>query len=83
MTDNSLVSRQALIKANHGSLATGRDDASALAAATELEVLAQQYLLSLQCGGPVLLSDAAIQRCDQPICDRLSPQYGLLNPLLP
>ena len=42
MTDNSLVSRQALIKANHGSLATGRDDASALAAATELEVLAQQ-----------------------------------------
>ena len=32
----------------------------ALAAAAELELLAQQYVLSLSAGGPVLLSDAEV-----------------------
>ena len=47
----------ACLMENHGGIAVGRDVATALAAATELEVLAQQYTLSLAAGGPVLLSD--------------------------
>lgn len=57
----ALTGRTACLMANHGGLATGHDVVSALAAATELEVLAQHYLLSLQCGGPVLLSEQDIQ----------------------
>lgn len=57
----ALEDRTACLMANHGGLATGRDAAAALAAATELEVLAQQYLLSLQAGGPVLLSEQEVQ----------------------
>lgn len=57
----ALEGRSACLMANHGGLAVGRDVFAALGAATELEVLAQQYLLSLQAGGPVLLSDREIQ----------------------
>lgn len=56
----ALEGRSACLMANHGGIATGKDVASALAAATELEVLAQHYLLSLAAGGPVLPSDQEI-----------------------
>lgn len=62
----ALEGRTACLMENHGGIAVGRDAAAALAAATELEVLAQQYTLSLAAGGPVLLSDeevaAAVQQ---------------------
>lgn len=57
----ALEGRTACLKVNHGTFATRQDVASALAAATELEILAQHYLLSLQAGGPVLLSAQEIQ----------------------
>ncbi|WP_298285698.1 class II aldolase/adducin family protein [Acidocella sp.] len=56
----ALEGRTACLMASHGGLAVGRDVWAALAAATELEVLAQHYLLSLAAGGPVLLSEAEI-----------------------
>ena len=52
----ALEGRTACLMANHGGLATGPNIAAALAAATELEALAQHYTLSLAAGGPVLLS---------------------------
>ncbi len=57
----ALQGRTACLMENHGGIAVGRDVAAALAAATELEVLAQQYTLSLAAGGPVLLSDEEVQ----------------------
>lgn len=57
----ALEGRTACLMENHGGIATGRDVHAALAAATELEVLAQQYTLSLAAGGPVLLSEAEIE----------------------
>lgn len=56
----ALAGRSACLMANHGGLATGPDIASALAAAGELETLAEQYTLCLAAGGPVLLSEAEI-----------------------
>ena len=56
----ALEGRSACLLANHGGIATGGDIATALAAAVELEALAQHYVLSLQAGGPVLLSAAEI-----------------------
>ncbi|HVE23433.1 MAG TPA: class II aldolase/adducin family protein [Acidocella sp.] len=57
----ALEGRTACLMANHGGLAVGKDVESALAAANELEALAEQYVLSLAAGGPVLLSDAEVQ----------------------
>jgi L-fuculose-phosphate aldolase len=57
----ALEGRTACLMANHGGLAVGKDIASALAAANELEALAQHYVLSLAAGGPVLLSEAEVQ----------------------
>jgi L-fuculose-phosphate aldolase len=56
----ALEGRTACLMANHGCIATGPTIEAALAAAVELETLAQQYLLSMAAGGPVLLSDAEI-----------------------
>ena len=56
----ALEGRSACLMANHGGLATGKTISQALAAAGELELLAQQYALSLAAGGPVLLSDAEV-----------------------
>ena len=42
---------------NHGMIATGKDLNSALALAIEVESLCQQYLMALQVGQPVLLSE--------------------------
>ena len=57
----ALEGRSACLMANHGGIATGKTIDAALAAAAELETLAQQYLLSLQAGGPVLLSAAEVE----------------------
>ena len=57
----ALEGRTACLMENHGGIALGRDANAALAAATELEVLAQQYTLSLAAGGPVLLTDEEVQ----------------------
>ncbi|WP_284258087.1 class II aldolase/adducin family protein [Acidocella aquatica] len=52
----ALEERTACLMASHGAIATGKTIEAALAAAAELETLAQQYLLSLAAGGPALLS---------------------------
>ena len=53
--------RTACLLANHGMIAIGETLAKAMWRAIELETIARQYYLSLQIGGPVLLSDAAIE----------------------
>jgi L-fuculose-phosphate aldolase len=45
-----------VLLANHGLIALGRDLADAMAVATEVESLCQQYLIARQSGTPVLLS---------------------------
>lgn len=52
----ALAGRRACLLANHGMIAIGNDPDQALALATEVEFLAQQYCLSLHIGGPVLLT---------------------------
>jgi len=54
----ALVGRRACLLANHGQVALGGDLEEALATAFELESLAQQFLLALAAGDPVLLSAA-------------------------
>ncbi len=72
----ALEGRTACLMENHGGIATGRDVATALAAATELEVLAQQYLLSLAAGGPVLLTDAEIDAAITQFATAYRPNTG-------
>ena len=72
----ALEGRTACLMENHGGIATGRDVGAALAAATELEVLAQQYLLSLAAGGPVLLSEAEIEDAVQQFATAYRPNTG-------
>jgi len=72
----ALEGRTACLMENHGGIATGRDVAAALAAATELEVLAQQYLLSLAAGGPVLLSEAEIEDAIRQFATAYRPNTG-------
>jgi len=62
--------------ASHGGIATGRDVWAALGAATELEVLAQHYLLSLTAGGPVLLSEAEINAALTQFATAYRPNTG-------
>ncbi|WP_299820159.1 class II aldolase/adducin family protein [uncultured Roseibium sp.] len=52
--------RTACLLANHGMIAVGESLAKAMWRAVELETIARQYYLSLQIGGPVLLSPEAI-----------------------
>lgn len=58
----ALHQRNCCLLANHGMIATGPDLAKACWLAVELETLAKQYYLTLPIGGPVLLSDAEIER---------------------
>ncbi len=58
----ALRGRTACLLANHGMIAVGPDLGKALWIALEVETLAQQYVLSLQIGGPVLLPDEEIER---------------------
>ncbi len=72
----ALEGRTACLMENHGGIAVGRDAGAALAAATELEVLAQQYTLSLAAGGPVLLTDAEVQAAVQQFATAYRPNTG-------
>ncbi|ADC71733.1 class II aldolase/adducin family protein [Thioalkalivibrio sp. K90mix] len=58
----ALQDRLACLLANHGMIATGPDLARALWLTEEVELLAQQYVLSLQIGGPQLLGDDEMAR---------------------
>lgn len=58
----ALKGRNACLLANHGVIATGPTLYEALWLANEVEVLAQQYVLTLQIGGPKLLADGEIAR---------------------
>ena len=53
----ALDGRMACLLANHGMIALGETLDKAMWRAVELEVLAHQYCVSLQIGGPVLLND--------------------------
>ncbi|WP_018861379.1 MULTISPECIES: L-fuculose-phosphate aldolase [unclassified Thioalkalivibrio] len=59
---DALQDRLACLLANHGMIATGPDLARALWLTEEVELLAQQYVLSLQIGGPQLLGDEEMAR---------------------
>ena len=52
-----LGDNMACLLANHGQIAVGEDLSTAFRYAGEVENLAQQYCISLQTGGPVLLDD--------------------------
>ena len=56
----AMKDRTACLLANHGMIAIGENLAKAMWRAIELETIARQYYLSLLIGGPVLLSDDAI-----------------------
>jgi L-fuculose-phosphate aldolase len=56
----ALGTRSACLLANHGMIVLGETLERAMWRAVELEALARQYLLSLQIGGPVLLSAGEI-----------------------
>ncbi|WP_018169765.1 L-fuculose-phosphate aldolase [Thioalkalivibrio sp. ALMg9] len=58
----ALRDRTACLLANHGMIATGTDLERALWLTEEVELLARQYVLSLQIGGPQLLDDAEMDR---------------------
>ncbi len=58
----ALEDRTACLLANHGMIATGPDLERALWLTEEVELLARQYVLSLQIGGPTLLDDAEMER---------------------
>jgi L-fuculose-phosphate aldolase len=63
LSDNvlaALENRHACLLANHGMVAVGPSLEAALRLAKEVEELARQYHLSLQIGGPVILSDEAM-----------------------
>ena len=56
----ALEGRSACLMANHGMVACGPSMKKAMWLAVEVETLARQYVLSLQLGGPHLLSDEQI-----------------------
>ena len=56
----AMKDRTACLLANHGMIVIGDTMAKAMWRAVELETIARQYYLSLQIGGQVILSDAAI-----------------------
>ncbi|WP_038054675.1 L-fuculose-phosphate aldolase [Thioalkalivibrio sp. ALJ1] len=58
----ALEGRTACLLANHGMIAAGPSLERALWLTEEVELLAQQYVLSLQIGGPQLLDDAEMER---------------------
>ncbi len=57
----ALDGRNGCLLANHGAIAVGSTLDKAMWLAVELETLAKQYLLSLQIGGPVLLTEREIE----------------------
>ena len=58
----ALDGRKACLLANHGMIALGRDFASALKLAIEVETLAEMYWRVRQIGEPIILDDAEMAR---------------------
>lgn len=56
----AMEGRTACLLANHGMIAVGETLAKAMWRAVELETIARQYFVSLQIGGPALLTDAEV-----------------------
>lgn len=56
----AMQDRTACLLANHGMIALGETLGKAMWRAIELETIARQYFVSLQIGGPVLLTEAEI-----------------------
>lgn len=54
---DALKGRKACLLANHGMISVGRDLEDAFAVAIQVETLCQQFLLTLQVGSPILLSE--------------------------
>lgn len=71
----ALEGRNGCLLANHGMIAVGPTLDKAMYLAVELETLAKQYWLSLQVGGPVLLTEREIQDALAGFAD-----YGFLSP---
>lgn len=68
LSDNALKAlkgRNCCLLANHGMIAVGPNLKRAVWLAMQVEMLAQQYYLSLSIGGPNLLSAAEIERVRQ------------------
>ena len=61
----ALQDRSACLLGNHGVIATGSNLFKALWLAKEVEVLAQQYFLTMQLGGPNLLADDEINQVQE------------------
>ena len=64
LSENALAAlsdRKACLLANHGMIALGKDLDEALAIATEVEFICEQYWRALQVGSPVLLSEEEMQ----------------------
>ncbi len=60
LSDNIIVAmkdRKACLMANHGMLATGKNLKQTLSLSNQVEELARQYVLALQIGQPVILSE--------------------------
>ncbi|MGH6923427.1 MAG: class II aldolase/adducin family protein [Propylenella sp.] len=68
----ALEGRNACLLANHGLIAAGEDLDKAMWLAVELETIAKQYYYSLLVGGPIILSDAAIEEARESMKD-----YGI------
>lgn len=58
---HALRDRNACLMSNHGLIAVGSNVAKATYIASEVEALCQQYMLALQVGEPVILSDNEMQ----------------------
>ena len=57
----ALTDRKACLLANHGVLALGADPLAAARLALEIEQLAKQYCLAIQCGEPAILNKEQMQ----------------------
>jgi L-fuculose-phosphate aldolase len=72
----ALDGRKACLLANHGMIALGRDFASALKLAIEVETLAEMYWRVRQLGAPIILDEAEMAR----VLDKFR-DYGKQPPL--
>jgi L-fuculose-phosphate aldolase len=61
----ALRERTACLLANHGMICHSETLAGAVSAAIELEILAKQYLMALQAGNPVILTDSEVSALHQ------------------
>jgi L-fuculose-phosphate aldolase len=68
----ALEDRKACLLAHHGVIATGADLPRAFALASEIETLAQQYLIALTIAEPTILSDKEMDK----VVEKFS-NYGL------